>query len=418
MGELDAAHVEPLFDAQEPAVDEACERIGRRAGRGERLLHALLGEALAKAGLGEELVLDEMAHAGRLVGERALVELGEDRVVRAGEEIGRDLASPLGDPRVVELAADEREQRRLDLRVAKLRAACDEAHDRLGDFLRDEPAAGLRHGLERLLARHRREPHAVLRDRRHRRPERLEMREIVLAQRDQHPVVGAREVELLGDRVVVVDPRLERLRRPILDEIGQLLDELCRALAPEIVALREREHLLELIEDQKRRQRAAGRVAQHVAAVVQEFPQRFTGDRRADVRPLAGRLARAEDRLLDLLRRRWRVARVIDAHVHRAVAERAQSRHDAGAQDRRLAEARLAEQQRQELALDASSELGDLLLAPEEERARFLGERREAKPRVVGIDGGRLRGGVVERRQRRPNVVRRGSPAGGARTPA
>ena len=34
---------------------------------------------------------------GRLVGERALVELGEDRVARAGEEVGRDLVASLRD---------------------------------------------------------------------------------------------------------------------------------------------------------------------------------------------------------------------------------------------------------------------------------------------------------------------------------
>ena len=53
--------------------------------------HALLGEALAIAGLGEQVVLDELAHARRLVGERALVEFGEDGVARAGEQVGGDL---------------------------------------------------------------------------------------------------------------------------------------------------------------------------------------------------------------------------------------------------------------------------------------------------------------------------------------
>ncbi len=58
---------------------------------------ALLGEALAIAGFGEQVVLDHLAHAGRLVGERALVELGEDRVARAGEEVGGDLVAALRD---------------------------------------------------------------------------------------------------------------------------------------------------------------------------------------------------------------------------------------------------------------------------------------------------------------------------------
>ena len=76
VGKLDPAQVEPLLDAQQPAVDERRQRVRRRAHRGESLAHALLGQAFAKARLGEHLVLDEFAHAGRLVGQRPLVEFG------------------------------------------------------------------------------------------------------------------------------------------------------------------------------------------------------------------------------------------------------------------------------------------------------------------------------------------------------
>ncbi len=134
-----------------------------------------------------------------------------------------------------------------------------------------------------------------------------------------------------------------------------------------------------------------------------------------DSRPLPGLLRRARDRRLDLLRRRRRVARIIDAHVHRAIADRPQPRHDAGAQDRCLAEARLAEEQREELALHAACKLGHLLLAPVEVRPRFLGERREAEPRIFGIDR-RVRDGAVEGRQRFSGE-RKENRAGGARIP-
>ena len=181
-----------------------------------------------------------------------------------------------------------REQRGLDLGVGELGAAGDEAHDRRGDFLGDELAAGLQHRGQRLRAGHAREPHPVLRDRRHLALEALEVREVVLAQRDQDAVVAAREVEVLGRRVVALDARLERLRRAVLDEVGEVLEELRGALAAEVVALREREDLLELVEDQQRDERLAGRVAQHVVAVVQEFPQRLAARRRrraASTRP-------------------------------------------------------------------------------------------------------------------------------------
>ena len=112
------------------------------------------------------------------------------------------------------------------------------------------------------------------------------MREVVLAQRDQDAVVAAREVEALDGGLVL---RPSSPRAPcggaVLDQVGQVLDELGRALAAEVVALREREDLLELVEDQQRDERLAGRVAQDVVAVVQELPQRLAGDRGAGLRP-------------------------------------------------------------------------------------------------------------------------------------
>ena len=83
VGELDAADVEALLDAQQAPVDQLRQRAGRRARRGEELGEALLGEVLAVARLGEEMVLDHLPHARRLAGERALVELGQDGVARA-----------------------------------------------------------------------------------------------------------------------------------------------------------------------------------------------------------------------------------------------------------------------------------------------------------------------------------------------
>jgi hypothetical protein len=115
----------------------------------------------------------------------------------------------------------------------------------------------------------------------------------------------------------LLDSRFERLRRAVLDEIGQILDEFRGALAPEIVGLRKRETFLELVEDQQQDERLAGRVAQDVVAMVQKLPHRFSGHGDAGLRPLAGFLRRAEDRGLDLFGGRRRFARIVDAHVHR-----------------------------------------------------------------------------------------------------
>jgi hypothetical protein len=223
------------------------------------------------------------------------------------------------------------------------------------------------------------------------------VREVVLAQRNQYPVVGATEVETLDERFLEIQHGLQRLGRPVLHQVGQVLDELRRALAPEVVVLPEREDLLELVEDQQRRERLAGGVAQQVVAVVQELPQRLARDGGAGTRPLPLALGGAEDRLLDLLGGRRGLARVVDAHVHRAVAIAAKARHDPGTQYRGLAEARLAEEDGEELPLHAAGELADLLLAPVEEPARLLRERVETQPGVFGIDEVQARGDRCDR---------------------
>src|SRR5436190_4320365 len=203
------------------------------------------------------------------------------------------------------------------------------------------------------------------------------MGKVILAQRNKDPVVAAGEVEPFDRGLVLVHPGFERLRRTVLDQIGEILDELRRALPAEVVALREREQLFELVEDQQWDERSAGFVAQDVVAVVQELPERFARFGDADLRPLARRLRRTEDRLLDLLGRRRRFRRIIDPHVDRTVTIGPQPRDDAGAQDRGLAQARLPEQDREELALYATAEFSDLLLATVEISACLLGERSE-----------------------------------------
>ena len=74
--------------------------------------------------------------------------------------------------------------------------------------------------------------------------------------------------------------------------------------------------------------------------MVQELPERLALDGRAGPRPVTRGLGRAEDRLLDLFGRRRRIGRVVDPHVDRAIAFAAQPRHESGAQQRSLAEAR------------------------------------------------------------------------------
>jgi hypothetical protein len=302
--------------------------------RAERLFR----EVLAKARLRQELVFDDAAHRRGLVGECPLVEIAEDGVVRAGQQVERDLVPSLRDARVVELAADEAQQRRLDLGVRDLRAAGYEPDDGLGDLLRYQPLARAEDCLESLLSRHGREAQAILRDARHLRLQALERREVVLAQGDQHAVVAACEVEALGRRVVQLQLRLELPWRAVLDEVREVLDEARGPRASGLVGLGEREDLLELVEDQERDERVTCLVEEDVVAVVQELPERLAGRGDASLRPLPGVARGLQDRLLDLLARLRRVRGVGDADVDRAIAVAAQARNQPGAQDRRLAE--------------------------------------------------------------------------------
>ena len=130
------------------------------------------------------------------------------------------------------------------------------------------------------------------------------MGEVILAQRNEDAIVAPREIETLGGGFVLLDLRFERLRRAIFDQVGEVLDELRCARAAEIIALSEREDLLELVEDHQRDERVAGIVAQEIVAMMQELPQRFAGNRHTRTRPPARMLRRTEDRLLDLFR--WR----------------------------------------------------------------------------------------------------------------
>jgi hypothetical protein len=94
------------------------------------------------------------------------------------DQVGGYLGKVLGDALAVELAAEKAQERRLDIELPQAmppwsHAICpglalpsrgDEADNLLADFARDELAAGQDDGIERLLAVHAREAHAVAPD--------------------------------------------------------------------------------------------------------------------------------------------------------------------------------------------------------------------------------------------------------------
>ena len=110
----------------------------------------------------------------------------------------------------------------------------------------------------------------------------------------------------------------------------------------------------------------------------------------AGLRPLTGVARGLQDGLLDLLAGLRRIGGVVDANIDRTVAVPAQARHEARAQDRGLAEAGLAEQHREELALHAARELGDFLLAAVEDSSRVSSVNEcEAEPGIALVHCGR-----------------------------
>ena len=237
------------------------------------------------AGFGKQMVFDHLAYGGQLIGQRTFVEFVEDGFIRSRQQIGRHFVTALRNAGVVEFAADEREERWFDLGIRQLCTTGDKTHDGFSHFLRNEFSTWLHHRGQCLNAGHASQPHAVLRDAGHRCLQALQVRQVVFAQRDQHAVVAACEVEGFCRTVVCFQSLHQRLRRPVLDQVGQFLDELGCTLAPEVVALGQGEDLLELVEDQQRNQRAPIGVVQHIVAVVQEFPQRLALDRHTGLRP-------------------------------------------------------------------------------------------------------------------------------------
>ena len=87
MRKLDAAHIEPLFDAQQPPVDQQRQRSGGCAGCTEQRRNPLFRDVFAISGLSEKFVLDHPSHSGGLIGECALIELGQDGGMRTGQQI-------------------------------------------------------------------------------------------------------------------------------------------------------------------------------------------------------------------------------------------------------------------------------------------------------------------------------------------
>ena len=206
----------------------------------------------------------------------------------------------------------------------------------------------------------------------------LEIGEIILAQADDDPVVLLLVAE--GERLAArLDARPHRGRDVVLDEIGQLGDEGSDAAIP----LPQGEQLLELIEDQDRREEAVARAPE--MGRVEVFPEALLGAGRPGLDRL--RLDDLDDCGLNLGTQRTGAVGEIQAHRDGQETCLPQHGEDPGAQERRLAEPGAPEEHRERFAPHALEEVRRFRIAPEEEIRIALLEGQEAGEGVVGVEG-------------------------------
>ena len=192
---------------------------------------------LPEARLGEQLLLDERADLGGLIGDRALVEVLDDGVGVLGEERGGDLAHALGEALAVQLATHQAENRGRDLELGQIvsrrgrRAGAaragpgDEAHDLPCHVERHEVGRRLGHHRHGLVTGHLGQPQPILHDGGHALAQTFELRQVVLAEAEQDPTILPVEGEGSDQFGLRVQSLLERARGTVLDEVADLGEE-------------------------------------------------------------------------------------------------------------------------------------------------------------------------------------------------
>ena len=202
----------------------------------------------------------------RLIGDAALVEILQDALAVAGQQVGRDLRQTKSHAAIVQLAANQAQERRLDLQLAPVR-------HRLGWPLPASACPGRSPATKRTTCRPTsgvtRSPPGLVTASRARVPfmrvkrirfsaiegidwpQALQVRQIILAQADEHPVVPIVEDELLDQLRVVLQSSLQALPAPGSRSKSASSARNVRGRGARFLAgLADREHLLELVEDQ------------------------------------------------------------------------------------------------------------------------------------------------------------------------
>src|SRR6185437_14560289 len=312
---------------------------------------------------------------------------------------------------LVELAAEETQQRWIHLgaRAANLLGLRVlpryRAHDGLRHLRRDQMPrrTGAFDDIQRLTVIESREPHVVQDDGRNVAPQRVQVRQIVLAQTEQYAITRMRKREAIHERRILAHGTVERARRTILNEITEQFHR-ARREAPVVTPRRGgREQLLELIEHEHRNEKAARFVGQVELDVVQILP----GPARRERIRRTGELLRlngGRDGLRDLAPRRIGVGAqpglivsVVETNGDGKKPFLAETGKQTSLQQRRLAESGLRVEHGERLAPHAAEEIIQLESATEKEAPVGFAKRQQSGPRTVVVHHGPLlqRGAVA-----------------------
>ncbi len=240
MRELEEATPGPFLDAHQAALHELLDILLGHPGRAERFV---VDHEVSEPSPRQELFLDEGADRLAQVGDAALVEVREDLVLRPVESPLGDLGFAPLEALAIELAADDAQKRGLDFEVHELVVRVrggDEPDHALGD-VRSDDVLRLVDGLESGDAVHPLQAETVVGDRAHLVPERFEVGEKVLAERQEYLVAVPLERELRGlarslPRRLQLQTSPELKRRPCLDQVRELQEKRVRRLRPRSVA--------------------------------------------------------------------------------------------------------------------------------------------------------------------------------------
>ena len=283
MGQLDPRRPVALVAPQETPIDQRLDRRGRHA----RLAQCdLLGDEVALRRIRQhQIVLDEDLHAGVHAVERPDVEVVEDRRLRVLEQLARDPILMQKTAFVVQLAAEHAEQRWIDGQVAGELAARralrrDDLDDALRDVFRDEVTARRQDHAQPVGGAHRKQAEIVAADGGKHLAQLDELGKIVLTKTEQH-VDGASGERVLQRFVrILVAPLLHVIGRESERESPQFLQKRPRRGDRFRRAPPDREHLLELIEDEQRRQQPMAVAPPQRVLAIEELPDRGVASRR------------------------------------------------------------------------------------------------------------------------------------------